>query len=138
MARREVLAWLKTRNQELFFVAGIAPTCDVGKLRKFFDECGQITKFDLPMRDERRNREAKPRGMAFITYASHKGVKRALAQNAQEFEGRTLKVQLSKEKKEPTGNKGAKGKKGSKGDTTLFVRNLPHKATEADVKEFFR
>merc|ERR1712070_905593 len=84
------------------FVGGIPWSCDEATFKKDFAECGEIAKLNFLLNDE-----GKPKGIAFVKYASKEGLEAALKFDGTDYGGRTLKVNKA-------GDKGAKGK-GDKG-----------------------
>jgi len=99
-----------------------------------------------------KNEEDKPRGIAFITFASKEGVDAALKYDGDDYGGRYLKVNLAGQKSEKgkgdkgkgkgKDGKGDKGKgKGGKGgsndEVTVFVRGLPFSADEDSLRKDF-
>jgi len=129
------------------FVGGLSFTCTEDQVRKDFGDCGEISKFHMPLNDE-----GKPRGIAFITYETKDGVSAAMKFDGDDYAGRTLKVNLAGQK--PEKGKGDKGKgkgdkgkgkenkgggKGDKGndELTVFVRGLPWSTDEETLKKDF-
>lgn len=125
------------------FVGGMPPSFDREAFKALFVDCGKIVDLAIPMRDSRKGREPAPRGIAFITFASHRGVKRALLKDSTEFDGREIKVKshtsksAAEKKAEATAKAKAKARKNN-AEFTVFVSNLADKAQQADVKAHFR
>lgn len=87
------------------FIRGLPFSVDEEKLRKDFAECGEIASSKFPL-----NEEGRPRGIAFIKFATPEGVDAALKLDDTDYSGRTINVCKS-EKREGKDGKG-KGKDG--------------------------
>jgi len=128
-----------TKKEVTVFVGGLAPTFDLEAFKNLFSKSGEIVDVSVPMSESRKGRAAVPRGFAFVTFASSKSAKRALQNAHSKFEGRTLKVTLSKTQGATTESVREDKKIAAREkDYTVFVTNLPHKATEVEVKAHFR
>jgi len=93
------------------FVGGLAWAIKEATVRADFEECGPITRLDMPLNDEGR-----PSGNAFIYYKAEEGVLKALEYDKVEYHGRLLKVRRAVQQNgAKEGDKG-KGKGKSKGD----------------------
>jgi len=98
------------------FIGGLPFKVKEAQLRLDFSECGEIEKLLMPTGDD-----GKRKGIAFITFKTKEGVKRALEFNGDEYGGRSLTVALGKSitkdsRPEKGKGKGDKGKgKGEKG-----------------------
>jgi len=130
------------------FVGGLPFSTSEEQIQKDFEECGPIEKFNLP-----KGEDGRPRGIAFITYATQEGVDAALKFDGDDYGGRTLKVNLASDKssigkgKDGKGKgkdgKGKDGKGKGKGDRNdaLTVRvvglswDLSQETVEKDFKE---
>lgn len=97
------------QNEELtVFVGGLPFNTSEEQVKKDFEDCGEIERFNML-----KNDEGKPRGIAFITYKTAAGVEAALKFNGDEYNGRTLKVNLASEGGKGKGKDGkGKGKDG--------------------------
>eukprot|EP00811_Abedinium_folium_P033794 NODE_672_length_2849_cov_3.641440.p1 GENE.NODE_672_length_2849_cov_3.641440~~NODE_672_length_2849_cov_3.641440.p1 ORF type:complete len:847 (-),score=284.11 NODE_672_length_2849_cov_3.641440:309-2762(-) len=128
----------KSEEELTVFVGSLPFSCEEAALRKDFGECGEITKLHFPMNDEGR-----PRGIAFITYASTKGVEAALAFNNTDYGGRFIKVNRAGDRPPKGEGKGKKGEKGDKGgggnndELTAFVAGLPFDTDEGTLRKDF-
>jgi RNA recognition motif-containing protein len=131
------------------FVRGLPFKVSEDIVKKDFAECGEILSINMPMNDDGR-----PRGIAFIKYASKAGVEGALAFDGTDYGGRYLEVMQAwdgvysegKSKGEKgtgrgTGRGKGKGKssqeKGANSDFAVFVGGLPFAVDEAGVREHF-
>jgi len=105
-------------NELIVFVGNLPITCPEEILRKDFSVCGEIMSLKVPGKK-------KGRRIAFITYTCKEDVEKALELNASDYEGCTLRVNLS-------------GKEAS-GEVALqvFVGGLPGEADEATVRQHF-
>eukprot|EP00811_Abedinium_folium_P003319 NODE_13050_length_1188_cov_5.064090.p2 GENE.NODE_13050_length_1188_cov_5.064090~~NODE_13050_length_1188_cov_5.064090.p2 ORF type:complete len:301 (-),score=130.29 NODE_13050_length_1188_cov_5.064090:207-1109(-) len=129
----------KSEEEMTVFVGGLPFSCEEATLRKDFEECGEITKLHFPMNDEGR-----PRGIAFITYASSKGIEAALAFNNTDYGGRYIKVNMAGDRPPKGEGKGKKGEKGDKGggggnndELTAFVGGVSFDVDEAMLRKDF-
>eukprot|EP00928_Gymnodinium_smaydae_P037079 TRINITY_DN25802_c0_g1_i1.p1 TRINITY_DN25802_c0_g1~~TRINITY_DN25802_c0_g1_i1.p1 ORF type:complete len:367 (-),score=77.75 TRINITY_DN25802_c0_g1_i1:488-1588(-) len=92
-------------------IRGLSWSTTSDELKAHFEKCGEITNLKLLY-----NEEGKVRGTAFVAFASHDGLKKALAFNETEFGGRTIYVCKSGDfGGKGKGGKGGKGKGKSKG-----------------------
>jgi len=99
----------ETDNENQVFIRGLPFSVDEEQLRKDFAECGEIASSKFPLNDEGR-----PRGIAFIKYATPEGVAAALKFDNTDYGGRTINVCKAGEGKGKEGK--GKGKDGkSKG-----------------------
>jgi len=118
-------------NKLIVLVGGLSLTCTEEVLCKEFSKCGEIATLKVPGKK-------KSHGIAFITYTSKKDVEKALKLNASDYEGCTLRVNLSeKEAKEKSDQ--AEGNRNSNGSSALqvFVGGLPVQAAEGPLREHF-
>merc|ERR1711935_932160 len=124
----------KPRDENQIFVGGFPFRCNEAKIRKDFEECGEITKFNMPL-----DANGMQRGIAFISFATREGVEAALAYNGQDYEGRTLKVN-------PAGAFSTIKPEGEKKEIapaqnmelTVFVKGLPYSCTEMALTKDFK
>ncbi|EEF48564.1 ribonucleoprotein, chloroplast, putative [Ricinus communis] len=105
--------------------------CTTEDIRALFEKFGTVVDVELSMYNKTRNR-----GLAFVSMGSPEEAATAIKSlDSYEFEGRSLKMNYAKLKKEkplpplppkpvPTFN--------------LFVANLPFDAKDNDLKEFFK
>jgi len=106
-------------------------------IRELFENCGTITEFAL-LKDQQKT----SRGIAFVTFETRKGLKKALKLDGQECEGRPFKVStsISKGERESTGPKIKKvlvKGTGRRGGFSIFVGGLPYTVAQADVRSHF-
>jgi len=125
-------------DDQTVFAGGIPFSCTLDGLRKEFSKCGEIQCLKLP-----GNLKGN-RGIAFITFASKEGAKKAIRLDGQDYGGRTLRVNLAGEKrpekvKEAKEGNGDEAKSNGKGNRAfqVFVGGLPFQATEAILRKDF-
>jgi len=87
-------------NENTVCVRGLSWDVTEDTFRKDFEECGEVERLNML-----KNEEGKPRGIAFVTYKSAEGFKKALEFNETEYAGRTIYVSQAGE-----GGKGKDGK----------------------------
>lgn len=85
--------------------SALLPRTTAAQVKEDFAECGDIEDFAMPV-----NEDGRPRGFAFITFATQAGVDAALKYDGDDYGGRTLKVNKAGQKGK--GEKGGKGKGG--------------------------
>jgi len=132
----------KKKSDELtVYVGGLPWSAEEQTVKKNFEDCGEIERFNMP-----KNDEGRPRGCAFITYTTDKGVEEALKFNNTDYGGRTIRVNKASEGAKGKGEKGEKGKgkgmdgkgKGDRNDElTVFVGGLSYDVTEETFKKDF-
>lgn len=112
-------------------VGGLSLTCTEEDLRKQFSKCGEIASMKVPGKK-------KSHAIAFITYTSKEDVEKALKLNASDYEGCTLRVNLS-EKDVKQKSDQAEGNSNSERSSALqvFVGGLPVQAAEAPLRQHF-
>lgn len=76
------------------YVGNFPYSCTEDQLRAVFSEYGQIT--DLAMIMDRET--GRPKGFAFVTFASAQAAEKALEQNGRDLGGRPLKVNMALER----------------------------------------
>ncbi len=81
-------------QQNKLYVGNFPYSCGEDQLRALFSEYGQIT--DLAMIMDRET--GRPKGFAFITFASPQAAEKALEQNGRDLGGRPLKVNMALER----------------------------------------
>jgi RNA recognition motif-containing protein len=90
-------------QQNKLYVGNLLYTVDDAQLRDLFGQYGEIQELALIMdRDT-----ARPKGFAFITFATQQAAEMALAQNGKDLGGRPLKVNMAEDKK--GGGRGGRG-----------------------------
>ncbi len=79
--------------------------------------------------------DGKPKGVAFIEFATHAEAKKAIAgEHGKNFEGRDLKVNFASEKPQGNGNFGDNKRGGDdKNCTTVFIGNLSFNITKEAI-----
>merc|ERR1712194_38407 len=116
------------------FIKGLPYSVDEATLRTNFAECGEISQLQFPL-----NEEGKPKGFAFITYATQEGFDAALKFDSTDYQGRYISVL----KAEGSGGKGKDGKGKGGGTTvgdnenTVFLRGLPWAVTVETLRKDF-
>ncbi len=81
-------------QQNKLYVGNFPYSVTEDQLRGLFSEYGQIT--DLAMIMDRET--GRPKGFAFITFASQQAAEKALEQNGRDLGGRPLKVNMAMER----------------------------------------
>ena len=90
-------------QQNKLYVGNLPYTVEEAQLRDLFGEYGEIQDLALIMdRDTGR-----PKGFAFITFATQQAAETALKLNGQDFGGRPLRVNMAEERK--PGGRGGRG-----------------------------
>merc|ERR1711920_913548 len=92
------------KPQATVYVGSLAFDCSDEKLREHFGKCGDISAVNIPL-----NETGKPKGIAFIRFASEKSATKALKLHASSLLGKKLKVNLAGTKSE--GRENNQGKK---------------------------
>merc|ERR1712064_180558 len=100
-------------------------------LRKDFEDCGPVTEIKL-LKDAETGRS---RGIAFITFATKEGVKKALEFDGDDYGGRNIKVNLATSKGDGKGK--GPGEKPA-GCTSVVVKGLSYEVTEDDLRKTFK
>jgi RNA recognition motif-containing protein len=90
-------------QQNKLYVGNLLYSVDDAQLRELFGQYGEIEELNLIM----DHYTARPKGFAFITFATQQAAEMALAQNGKDFGGRPLKVNMAEEKK--SGGRGGRG-----------------------------
>lgn len=75
-------------------------------LRNFFMEAGNISDIAIPQDRE----TGRARGFAFITFETQESAQNAATFNGKELMGRTLKVNMAKERDSRSGGGGGRGR----------------------------
>jgi cold-inducible RNA-binding protein len=89
-------------QQNKLYVGNLPYTVDESQLRDLFSPYGEIQDLALIMdRDTGR-----PKGFAFVTFATQQAAEKALAQNGKDVGGRPLKVNIAEERKPKSGGGG--------------------------------
>jgi cold-inducible RNA-binding protein len=91
-------------QQNKLYVGNLPYTIEDSQLRDLFSPYGEIDELALIMdRDTGR-----PKGFAFITFATQQAAEKALAENGKDVGGRAMRVNIAEEKK-PRGGGGRGG-----------------------------
>jgi RNA recognition motif-containing protein len=91
-------------QQNKLYVGNLPYTVNDAQLRDLFAQYGEIQELALVMdRDTGR-----PKGFAFVTFATQQAAESALSQNGKDLDGRPLKVNMAMERK-PSGGRGGFG-----------------------------
>ncbi|XP_051118144.1 RNA-binding protein CP31B, chloroplastic [Andrographis paniculata] len=110
-------------------VQNVPWTSTVDDLRPLFEKYGTVVEIEFSMYNKTRNR-----GLAFVSMSSHEEALAVLNNlESTEFQGRVLKLNWAKPKKEKPQPPQAKPLPVH----NLFVANLPFQARAKDLKEFF-
>ena len=81
-------------QQNKLYVGNFPYTVDESQLREIFSTYGEIEDLALIMdRDT-----GKPKGFAFVTFATQQAAEKALEQDGKNLGGRPLKVNIAKER----------------------------------------
>ncbi|CAM9205884.1 unnamed protein product, partial [Discosporangium mesarthrocarpum] len=91
------------------YVGNLLPTVSEGRLRDFFNDCGDIESVRLP----KDSTTGEGRGIAFVCFTREESVVQALKMHLDEIDGRAVKVKRS-ESKAP-GPHGGRGRGGGGG-----------------------
>ena len=92
-------------QQNKLYVGNLPYTADDAQLREVFSQYGDIQDLALIMdRDTGR-----PKGFAFVTFATQQAAEKALAQNGKDMGGRAMRVNMAEEKKPRSGGSGGGG-----------------------------
>jgi len=140
------------RGEFGIWVGNLAFSTTEEMLKKFFADCGTITRINLPINKKTKNNK----GFAYIDFEDEESMKNAVALSEQTLENRNLLIKSSKDfrgrpaKTTSTNTNNANGgsvptKGGNKSNTnnkkespTLFVGNLPFAATADGISKLFK
>lgn len=92
-------------QQNKLYVGNFPYSVDESQLRALFSEYGEIS--ELAMITDRET--GRPKGFAFITFASQQAAEKALEQNGRDLGGRPLKVNMAMERERGGGRGGRHG-----------------------------
>jgi RNA recognition motif-containing protein len=92
-------------QQNKLYVGNLPYTVDDAQLRALFAQYGEIQ--DLAMIMDRDT--GRPKGFAFVTFATQQAAEAALAQNGKDLGGRPLKVNMAEERKPGGGGRSGRG-----------------------------
>jgi RNA recognition motif-containing protein len=79
------------QDNKSIFVGNLSFTSTEETIKKFFQGCGKILGFNMPV-----NYEGQPKGFAFIEFEAEEGAKKALALNEKELDKRAISVGIAK------------------------------------------
>lgn len=89
-------------QQNKLYVGNLPYTVNDAQVRDRFSKYGEIDELALIMdRDTGR-----PKGFAFVTFATQQAVEQALAENGKDVGGRTIRVNIAEERKPRGGGRG--------------------------------
>lgn len=94
--------------QNKLYVGNFPYTVDEGQLRSLFSEYGDITEIAMIMDRE----TGRPKGFAFITFATQQAAEKALERNGRDLGGRPLKVNVAMDRERGGGGGGGGGRPG--------------------------
>lgn len=97
-------------QQNKLYVGNFPYSVDADKLRSVFSVYGEISDVAVIMDRE----TGRPKGFAFITFASQQAAEKALEQNGRDLDGRPLKVNMAVER--DTRGGGRNGRPGGGGN----------------------
>ena len=97
-------------QQNKLYVGNFPYSVDESQLRDLFSEYGDITDLALIMDRE----TGRPKGFAFVTFATQAAAEKALELNGRDLGGRALKVNVAMER-ERSGGGGRPGGGGGRG-----------------------
>lgn len=97
-------------QQNKLYVGNFPYSVDEAQLRSLFSAYGQIS--DLAMIMDRDT--GRPKGFAFITFATQQAAEKALEQNNRDLGGRPLKVNMAMERDSRGGGGGRGGAGGGR------------------------
>lgn len=88
-------------QQNKLYVGNFPYTVDESQLREIFSPFGQIV--DIAMIKDRDT--GRPKGFAFITFATQQAAESALSANGKDLDGRSLKVNMAQERESRGGGR---------------------------------
>ncbi len=93
-------------QQNKLYVGNLSYSVDESHLEQLFSTYGNIDEVAL-IKDRDTGRS---KGFAFVTFSSQEAAEKALEQNGKELEGRTLRVNLARERNDRGGSKSGGGR----------------------------
>jgi len=152
--KKEVVSGNGKRGEFGIWVGNLAFSTTEEMLKKFFANCGTITRINLPINKKTKNNK----GFAYIDFEDEESMKNAVALSEQTLENRNLLIKSSKDfRGRPTKtastshtnntNSGSSPSKGGynksntnnkKESPTLFIGNLPFAATADGISKIFK
>ena len=91
--------------QNKLYVGNFPYSVDESQLRALFSEYGDISELAMIMDRE----TGRPKGFAFITFATQAAAEKALEQNGRDLGGRPLKVNVAMDRERSGGGGGGRG-----------------------------
>ena len=98
--------------QNKIYVGNLSYSATAETVQEYFSTFGGITDVAIPTDAYTK----KPRGFAFVTFDGDASAQKALEANGQEFMGRSLKVNIAKERERTGGGNGRGGQGGNRGN----------------------
>jgi RNA recognition motif-containing protein len=98
-------------QQNKLYVGNFPYSVDESQLRDLFSQYGDITDLALIMDRE----TGRPKGFAFVTFATQAAAEKALELNGRDLGGRALKVNVARERERTGGGGGRPGGGGGGG-----------------------
>ena len=89
-------------QQNKLYVGNLPYSVDEAYLEQLFSSYGNVDEVAL-IKDRETGRS---KGFAFVTFNNQEAAEKALEQNGKELEGRTLRVNLARERTERGGERG--------------------------------
>ncbi len=98
-------------QQNKLYVGNLPYSANDTQVRDLFSQYGDVQDVALIMDRE----TGRPKGFAFVTFATQQAAEKALAQNGKDFNGRALRVNMAEERKPRSGGPGGRGGGGGGG-----------------------
>ena len=115
------------------FVKSLPFSTTADAVSQFFASCGTVENINLL-----KDRLGRLKGTGFVRFSTKEAATKAVAKNGQEFEGRTLVVELAQPKEDrPQGFQRGGPRQGDKNSKSVFVGNLSYTTTEDNIRKFF-
>ena len=92
-------------NNSVIYIKNLPASYDANTIEQLFSAYGKITNVSFPI----DKKSKQPKGYAFVTFKNAKSALLALEKNNEEIEGKTLIVEMTKDKT-PQNNPIYKGK----------------------------
>ena len=109
-------------QQNKLYVGNLSYSVNESQIKELFETYGPIDKVTL-IKDRDTG---KSKGFAFVTFSTNEDAEKALEQNGQEFTGRSLRVNIAKERSDRGRGgfrSGGGGKRRNYGDNRQGPRN---------------
>ncbi|CAE8650576.1 unnamed protein product [Polarella glacialis] len=107
-------------NDLKVFVGNLPLSASQLEVKNKFGVFGDIVRFDMPLGDDR-----KPKGMAFVYYASEDEVNSALELDGTDFDGSTIKVRRAAPQNKQLRHAMDKAERERTDQVTVFITGLP-------------